>query len=187
MSLVDGSMVNSSASSAEISGTKSRRRSRSSSWSLSEMPRTGPALMRFIRWVVKPAIYGFEGEERGGEGSGHSSHPSGGVRGVPPRGGGGGGDGSRREKRRAAAPSVQQSGPWQRRVAGSHLVAHALRRHDSDLVNNALVGVEVEGETGVVLLHDHAAVLLDGLGTDSHGGGGGRGEAEKGGGGRGWS
>ena len=32
------------------------RLSRSSSWSFSEMPRTGPREMRFIRCVVKPEI-----------------------------------------------------------------------------------------------------------------------------------
>jgi hypothetical protein len=41
---------------AETSGTYWSLRSRSSSWSLNEMPRTGPFWMRFIRWVVKPAI-----------------------------------------------------------------------------------------------------------------------------------
>lgn len=41
---------------AETSGRKSRRLSRSSSCSLREMPRTGPLWMRFIRWVVNPAI-----------------------------------------------------------------------------------------------------------------------------------
>ncbi|KAF4402845.1 hypothetical protein G4B88_010297 [Cannabis sativa] len=41
---------------ADTSGTKSMRRSRSSSWSLREIPRTGPFWIRFIRWVEKPAI-----------------------------------------------------------------------------------------------------------------------------------
>lgn len=39
-------------SSAEISGTYWSLRSRSSSWSLNEMPRTGPRWMRFIKCVV---------------------------------------------------------------------------------------------------------------------------------------
>ena len=41
---------------SDRSGTYSMRRSRSSSWSLSEMPRTGPFWMRFMRCVVNPAI-----------------------------------------------------------------------------------------------------------------------------------
>ena len=55
ISMVSLSTRISSTSSADFSGTKSMRRSRSSSWSLSEMPRTGPRWMRRIRWVVKPA------------------------------------------------------------------------------------------------------------------------------------
>ncbi|RDX57848.1 hypothetical protein CR513_62883, partial [Mucuna pruriens] len=41
---------------AETSGTKSMRRSLSSSCSLSEMPRTGPFWIRFMRCVENPAI-----------------------------------------------------------------------------------------------------------------------------------
>ncbi|KAK8446527.1 hypothetical protein SEVIR_9G501232v4 [Setaria viridis] len=55
ISMVSLSTRIASTSSADFSGTKSMRRSRSSSWSLSEMPRTGPRWMRRIRWVVKPA------------------------------------------------------------------------------------------------------------------------------------
>ena len=47
------------------------------------------------------------------------------------------------------------------------LVPHALRGGDGDLVDDALVRVEVEGETGVVLLDDGPGGLLDGLGSDS--------------------
>jgi hypothetical protein len=47
------------------------------------------------------------------------------------------------------------------------LVPHALRGGDGDLVDNALVRVEVEGEAGVVLLNDGPGGLLDGLGSDS--------------------
>lgn len=47
------------------------------------------------------------------------------------------------------------------------LVPHALRGGDGDLVDDALVRVEVEGETGVVLLDDGPRGLLDGLGSDS--------------------
>lgn len=43
-------------SSAETSGTYWSLRSRSSSWSLNEIPRTGPFWILFIKWVVKPAI-----------------------------------------------------------------------------------------------------------------------------------
>lgn len=41
---------------AETSGTKLSLRSRSSSCNLKEIPRTGPFWIRFIKWVVKPAI-----------------------------------------------------------------------------------------------------------------------------------
>lgn len=37
---------------ADTSGTYWSLRSRSSSWSLKEMPRTGPCWIRFIKWVV---------------------------------------------------------------------------------------------------------------------------------------
>jgi len=47
------------------------------------------------------------------------------------------------------------------------LVAHALGGGDGDLVDEALVRVEVEGEAGVVLLDDGPGGLLDGLGADS--------------------
>ena len=49
----------------------------------------------------------------------------------------------------------------------SNLVTHALGGGDGDLVDDALVGVEVEGEAGVVLLDDRPGGLLDGLGADS--------------------
>lgn len=41
---------------AETSGTYWSFLSLSSSWSLKEIPRTGPFWIRFIKWVVKPAI-----------------------------------------------------------------------------------------------------------------------------------
>ena len=47
------------------------------------------------------------------------------------------------------------------------LVPHPLGGGDGDLVDDALVGVEVEGEAGVVLLDDGPGGLLDGLGADS--------------------
>ena len=37
--------------------SKSIETHRSSSWSLMEIPRTGPARIRFIKWVMKPAIW----------------------------------------------------------------------------------------------------------------------------------
>ena len=53
------------------------------------------------------------------------------------------------------------------RVA-SNLVAQALRGDDSDLIANALVGLEVERKSGIVPLDDDLGGLLDGLaGIDS--------------------
>ena len=49
------------------------------------------------------------------------------------------------------------------RQISSNLVAHALGWHDSNLIDNTLVDVEVEGETVVVLLNDLARSALDGL------------------------
>jgi hypothetical protein len=46
-------------------------------------------------------------------------------------------------------------------------VSHALRGGDGDLIDDALVCVEVEGQAGVVLLDDGPRGLLDGLGSDS--------------------
>ena len=48
------------------------------------------------------------------------------------------------------------------------LVAHALGGDDGDLVADPLVGVEVKGETSVVLLNDDTSRALDSLGTNSH-------------------
>merc|ERR1719213_900772 len=79
------------------------RRSRSSSWSLSEMPRTGP----------RDALHEVRHEAR-------------------------------------------------------DFVAHALRRHDGDLITNTLVRVEVDAEARVVLLDDDARALLDRLRADAH-------------------
>ena len=47
------------------------------------------------------------------------------------------------------------------------LVSHALGRGDGDLVDETLVGVEVEREPRVVLLDDGPRGLLHGLGADS--------------------
>eukprot|EP00970_Alexandrium_tamarense_P004561 scaffold766_cov210-Alexandrium_tamarense.AAC.10 len=49
----------------------------------------------------------------------------------------------------------------------SNLVAHAFGGGDGDFVNDTLVGVEVEGEAGVVLLDDGTCGFLDGFGADS--------------------
>lgn len=48
-----------------------------------------------------------------------------------------------------------------------NLVAHTLRGGDGDLIDDTLVGVKVESETGVVLLDDSTCGFLDGLGADS--------------------
>eukprot|EP00445_Apocalathium_hangoei_P071504 CAMPEP_0204168052 /NCGR_PEP_ID=MMETSP0361-20130328/40394_1 /ASSEMBLY_ACC=CAM_ASM_000343 /TAXON_ID=268821 /ORGANISM="Scrippsiella Hangoei, Strain SHTV-5" /LENGTH=159 /DNA_ID=CAMNT_0051125453 /DNA_START=15 /DNA_END=494 /DNA_ORIENTATION=+ len=56
MSLVSGSTWIMSTSTSERSGTYSILRSRSSSCNLSEMPRTGPRWILFMRWVANPAI-----------------------------------------------------------------------------------------------------------------------------------
>lgn len=45
----------------------------------------------------------------------------------------------------------------------SHLVAKTLRGDDGDFIANALVGLEVEGELGVVSLNDDLRGLLDSL------------------------
>ena len=45
----------------------------------------------------------------------------------------------------------------------SHLVAKTLRGNDGDFIANALVGLEVEGELGVVSLNDDLGGLLDSL------------------------
>ena len=47
------------------------------------------------------------------------------------------------------------------------LVPQRLGRDQGDLLNDFLVGVEVKGELGVVLLNDDLGGLLDGLGTDT--------------------
>ena len=49
----------------------------------------------------------------------------------------------------------------------THLVPQQLGGDQSHLLDDVLVGVEVEGEPGVVLLDDHSRRLLDGLGPDA--------------------
>lgn len=51
--------------------------------------------------------------------------------------------------------------------AVADLVAEALGSNDGDLIADALVGLEVESETGVVPLNDDLGGLLDGLGTNA--------------------
>lgn len=49
----------------------------------------------------------------------------------------------------------------------AYLVAQALRGNDGDLIADALVGLEVEGELGVVALDDDLGRLLDCLGANA--------------------
>lgn len=49
----------------------------------------------------------------------------------------------------------------------ANLVAQALGGDDGDLIADALVGLEVEGELGVVSLNDDLGGLLHGLGADA--------------------
>ena len=51
-------------------------------------------------------------------------------------------------------------------VSGN-LVSHSLGRKDCYLIDNTLVGVEVECESSVVFLDDSASTLLDSLRTDT--------------------
>lgn len=48
-----------------------------------------------------------------------------------------------------------------------NLVSESLGGDDSDLIGNTLVGLEVESETGVVLLDESTRSSLDGLGSNS--------------------
>jgi hypothetical protein len=54
-----------------------------------------------------------------------------------------------------------------RRSGISNLVAQALGGDNSDLITDTLVGLEVQGELGVVSLNDDLGGLLDGLGTNA--------------------
>lgn len=49
----------------------------------------------------------------------------------------------------------------------AHLVAQALAGNHSDLITDALVGLEVKGELWVVTLNDDLGGLLHGLGADA--------------------
>jgi len=51
-------------------------------------------------------------------------------------------------------------------VSGN-LVSHSLRRKDSNLIDNTLVGVEIKRESSVVFLDNSASTLLNGLRTDT--------------------
>ena len=57
--------------------------------------------------------------------------------------------------------------PHQVSGEAGNLVAKALCGDQGDLINNPLVGLEVEGEAGVVLLNHHTGSLLDGLCPDT--------------------
>ncbi len=48
-----------------------------------------------------------------------------------------------------------------------YLVAETLRSNDCNLIADSLVGLEVEGQLGVVSLNDDLGGLLDGLGTNA--------------------
>jgi hypothetical protein len=48
-----------------------------------------------------------------------------------------------------------------------YLVAETLRGNNGDFIANALVGLEVEGELGVVALNDDFGGLLDGLDVEN--------------------
>jgi hypothetical protein len=52
-------------------------------------------------------------------------------------------------------------------VVSSHLVAQALGGNDGNLIADALVGLEVESQLGVVTLNDDLGGLLDSLGTNA--------------------
>lgn len=52
-------------------------------------------------------------------------------------------------------------------VCKTHLVAKALGSNDGNLIANALVGLEVQGELGVVPLNDDLGGLLNGLGANA--------------------
>lgn len=52
-------------------------------------------------------------------------------------------------------------------MRGAYLVAQALGGNDGNLIADALVGLEVESQLGVVTLNDDLGGLLDSLGTNA--------------------
>ena len=52
-------------------------------------------------------------------------------------------------------------------VCLSYLVAKTLRCNDGNFIADSLVGLEVEGQLGIVSLNDDLGGLLDGLGTNA--------------------
>ena len=52
-------------------------------------------------------------------------------------------------------------------MASSYLVAETLGGNDGNLIADSLVGLEIEGQLGVVTLNDDLGGLLDGLGTNA--------------------
>lgn len=81
----------------------------------------------------------------------------------------------RKKKSQSAIPSYNSlarrfsSKPGLERLCASraNLVAEALGGNDGNLIADALVGLEVEGQAGVVPLDDDLGGLLDGLGTNA--------------------
>jgi len=51
--------------------------------------------------------------------------------------------------------------------SSSYLVAETLGSNDCDLIADSLIGLEIEGQLGVVSLNDDLGGLLDGLGTNA--------------------
>jgi len=52
-------------------------------------------------------------------------------------------------------------------VRDLYLVTEGLGGNEGDFLNDPLVGVEIEGELGVVLLDDDTSCLLDSFGSDA--------------------
>jgi hypothetical protein len=55
----------------------------------------------------------------------------------------------------------------QMRGESGNLIAHALGRKNGNLINDALVGVEIRCQPWVILLHNRAGRLLHSLGSDT--------------------
>ena len=53
------------------------------------------------------------------------------------------------------------------RCESGNLVAHSLGWQNGNLIDNTLVGVEIEGQFSVVLLDNSTSTLLNGLCTDA--------------------
>lgn len=66
-----------------------------------------------------------------------------------------------------AADGTALNALHQVRGVTGNLVAETLGGNDGNLIADALVGLEVEGQAGVVTLNDDLGGLLDGLGADA--------------------